>query len=103
VATTTVPSGTKSNVTVATVGTNGVKITGYYAVLYLGSKQNATGYTPVTFKTVTGKAYSVLVENYEQCLFSHWKDTNSTNPKRNFTASGPVTYTAVYSGSCNTG
>jgi len=88
---------------VKSINTNGITITGYYAVLYLGTKQNSTGYTPVTFKTVTGKAYSVLVDNYAKCLFAHWQDTGSTNPKRNFTAANAVTYVAVYSGTCNTG
>jgi hypothetical protein len=88
---------TTSTVTVDSVNQNGVAITGYYTALYnSGGGVVASGFTPKTFSTTAGQAYSVVADGYGSCTFSKWSDGVTSNP-RSFTAtSSAVTFTADY-------
>jgi hypothetical protein len=93
----TTTTSSSSSVTVNSQNQAGAAITGYYAILYGSSGSVAdTGFTPATFSTTSGNAYSVQVDNYGSCVFSAWSDGVTSNP-RTFTAtSSPTTLTAIY-------
>jgi hypothetical protein len=85
---------------VATQNTGGQNLTGYYTVLFDQSGTNilTTGFSPTTFTLNSGQSYTVQVDDYGSCTFSHWSDTGSTNPQRTITAATTdVQLTAVYS------
>lgn len=87
------------SLTVASVDQNANPIYGYYITLYDHSyKVLQTGYTTVTFKSVTaGVTYVVEADGYATCAFDHWQDTGSTNYQRTFVAtSSGESFTAVY-------
>jgi hypothetical protein len=90
--------GNSPSVTIESVNQNGAPITGYWTVLY-GPRggQLATGYTTKTFGGLTsGTQYSVELDSYAGCQFSHWQGTNSGSDVRSFTASGAQTFVGVY-------
>jgi hypothetical protein len=86
------------SVTIESVNQNGAPITGYWTVLYNAhGGQLATGYTTKAFSGLTsGTKYSVELDSYAGCQFSHWQDTNSGSDVRSFTASGAQTFVGVY-------
>ena len=64
---------TRSTVNVESVDQNNNPIAGYYTVFYRSNGNVlSTGYTPATFDTTSGSSYSVKVDNYGSCTFSHW-------------------------------
>jgi hypothetical protein len=90
--------GNSPSVTIESVNQNGAPITGYWTVLYgPHGGQLATGYTTKTFGGLTsGTQYSVELDSYAGCQFSHWQDTSSGSDVRSFTASGAQTFVGVY-------
>jgi hypothetical protein len=90
--------GPSSSLIVGSVDQNGSPIAGYYVVLYgSGGSVLGTGFTPATFTTTAGQAYSVQPGNYGSCSFNHWQDSGSTTSLRALTAtSSSQTLTAVY-------
>ncbi len=58
----------------------------------------ATGYSPASFSTQSGKQYLVYANGYQNYVFKHWDD-GSTNPSRAITPTQSMTLTAFYSGS----
>jgi hypothetical protein len=90
--------GNSPSVTIESVNQNGAPINGYWTVLYgPHGGQLATGYTTKTFSGLTsGTQYSVELDSYGSCQFSHWQDTSSGSYERSFTASGAQTFVGVY-------
>jgi hypothetical protein len=86
-----------SSFTVSSQGQNGVWMFGYYAILESGGKVVGTGYTTQTFATNAGQSYTIQVANYGSCIFSHWSDGNTNNPREFPGARGAIGFTAVYS------
>jgi hypothetical protein len=94
---TTTSTSSSSSVTVNSQNQAGAAITGYYAILYSSSGSVAdTGFTPATFSTTSGDAYSVQVDNYGSCVFSAWSDGVTSNPRTLTATSSPTTFTAIY-------
>jgi hypothetical protein len=91
------PASSTSQVTVNSQNTSGASITGYYVVLYgSGGSVAGSGFTPDTFTTTVGSAYTLQADGYGSCTFASWSDGVTSNP-RSFTAtSSPQTFTAVY-------
>lgn len=86
-----------SGVTVKSVNQNGAQIDGYYTVLFQYGNTINTGFTTITFPTISGEIYTVQVDDYASCSFSHWQDSGSSNSQREFTAtSSGQMFTAVY-------
>jgi hypothetical protein len=90
-------SGSGSSVAVSSVDQNGNMITGYYTLLYdsSGSVQT-TGYTPSTFATTAGSAYSIQADSYASCTFTGWSNGVTTNPMSFTATSSTQKFTAVY-------
>ncbi len=87
---------TTLQLTVNSKNSAGQTITGYHVILSQNGNTVATGFTPVTFALDSGQAYSVEAQSYGSCIFSHWSDGVTSDP-RTFTAtSGTTTFTAVY-------
>jgi polyvinyl alcohol dehydrogenase (cytochrome) len=89
--------GGPSSVTVNSVNQINGAISGYYTELISSSGSVIeSAFTPKTFDTTAGQTYSVQVDGYGSCTFSHWSDGVTSDP-RSFTAtSGGTTFTAVY-------
>lgn len=88
--------GGASSVVVNSQDTSGNSISGYYTVLYDSSgNEVSNGFTPATFSTTSGLSYSIQVDNYGSCSFAKWSDGVTSDP-RGFSASGSMTFTAVY-------
>jgi hypothetical protein len=87
-----------SSVTIKSVDQNGNTLTGYWTVLYgAHGRQLSTGYTPTTFGGLTsGAVYSVELDSYANCQFSHWQDNGNATDTRSFTAKGAQTFVGVY-------
>jgi hypothetical protein len=98
ITTTTTSGAGPSSLLVQSVNQYGNSITGYYTLLRTGSATKiGTGYTPMSFTGLTsGAAYSVQLESYGSCTFSHWQDTASTTDPRTFVANGALTLVGVY-------
>lgn len=86
-----------SVLTVSSVDQYGNALTGYYTVLYSGDSEANSGFTPATFTTSSGEAYSVQVDNYGNCTFKDWSDGTTSNPRSFVATSATTTFTAVYS------
>jgi hypothetical protein len=87
------------SLTVESVDQNGQSITGYWNVLRVpGGGQVGTGYTPRTYTGLTpGVTYTIELDSYAQCQFSHWQDTENTTSLRTFTqTSGSMTFIGVF-------
>jgi polyvinyl alcohol dehydrogenase (cytochrome) len=96
-------TGGASSLTVGSVNQNNSTINGYYTALFdSGGSVVASGFTPKTFSLTSGSIYSVKVDNYGSCNFYQWSDGVTSNP-RTFTASGAMTFTAVYNCAGTTG
>ena len=94
-------SGT-SQVTVTSQTTTGITISGYYMVLKGASGTiAATGYTPVTFSTISGNSYSIQADGYGSCTFNNWSNGATTNPMFFTATSGTTSLVAIYY--CGTG
>ena len=99
--------GNTSGLTVDSVDQNGNAIFGYYSVLYdangipvetgLTSAGPAlAGFTTQTFQTSAGQVYSLQVDSYGRCTFSHWSDGVTRNPRPFAATSNETAFTAVY-------
>jgi hypothetical protein len=76
---------------------NGNGVNGLYVALEQGGNVIATGFTPVTFSSLSsGQTYQVVAENYGQYSFSQWNTGTTANPIT-LTVSGSTTLTAVFS------
>jgi hypothetical protein len=93
---------TTNSVTVDSIDQNGNAIFGYYAALY---NQNGdvigTGFTTQTFglgliNAVPPPTFSLEVGGYGGCIFSHWSDGVTNNPRQFAASGGPLAFTAVY-------
>jgi hypothetical protein len=94
------------SLTVDSVNQNGQAITGYWNVLRLsGGGQVGGGYTPRTYAGLTPRTYAGLtpsatytieLDSYGSCQFSHWQDSGSTTDPRSFVATGALTLVGVY-------
>lgn len=89
--------GGSSSVKINSINQNGTSISGFYTVLYSSSGGVlGTGFTPATFPTTSGSAYSVRAESYGNCIFANWT-TGSTNDPMTFIATSTAqSFTAVY-------
>jgi YVTN family beta-propeller protein len=89
--------GGSSSLTVDSVDSSGIPITGYYTVLRdsTGSVVQ-TGYTPATFATTSGASYSVEADSYGSCTFAHWSSGATADPITFTATSSPQTLTAIY-------
>jgi hypothetical protein len=85
-----------SSVTVDSVNQAGTAITGYYVALLQGGSVVASGFSPQTFPTTSGDAYSVRADGYGSCTFSHWSNGATTDPMPFTATSGALTLTADY-------
>jgi hypothetical protein len=89
--------GGSSSLHVTAVDTKHDPLSGYYVTL-LNASGNvvSTGFTPVTFKTNSGRIYSVQASGFGNCVFIKWSDGVVNNP-RTFTAtSATASFIAVY-------
>jgi len=86
-----------SSVTIDSVDQNGTAISGYFAGL-AGSGGNvvATGFTPVTFTTKAGAAYSLEADSHGNCTFSSWYGGDRNDPMPFTASSGVLVLTAAY-------
>jgi hypothetical protein len=86
------------SLTVESVNQDGQAITGYWTVLRIpGTGQVGTGYTPRTYTGLTpGSTYTIELDSFGSCTFSHWQDTSSTTDPRSFVASGAQTFIGVF-------
>jgi hypothetical protein len=86
-----------SSVTVDSVNQDGAAITGYYAILYSSSGSIAsTGFTPTTFPTTSGDAYTLQADNYGSCIFSRWSNGATADPTPFTATAAAQTLTADY-------
>ena len=89
--------GGASQVTITSQETNGTAISGFYTELYASSGSvQATGFTPATFSTTSGNAYSVQVDGYGSCTFAKWSDGVTSNPRSFAATSSAQTFAAEY-------
>jgi hypothetical protein len=93
---------TYSSASIDSVDQNGNAIFGFYTVLYDSSGSVVgTGFTHKTFPATIGDSYSVLVDDYGDCTFSHWLTSGSTSDPLTFVEtqsakSNALSWTAVY-------
>ena len=91
-----VASPTQVSITVNSVGLSGNPITGLWTVLrYTNGTTITSGFTPVTFTATSGIQYVVHVGNYQNAVFNHWNDGNTSSYKT-ITPAQDVTLTAYY-------
>ena len=89
-----------STLKVMTQDSTGATITGYYSTLSLNGATVKSGFTPLTYTLSNGVTYSVLVDGYGSCTFSHWAGTGSTADPRPISIGSDTSITAVlYCGS----
>lgn len=88
-----------STLVVLSQDANGTWIRGFYTVLNVSKTIIESGSTPYNFTLNDGQAYTVQVDDYGPCAFSHWADTGSTNASRPVSIAGDTQVTAVYD--CN--
>ena len=86
---------TTSSLQVATQDTTGKTLTGFYTELDLNGATADSGFTPYTFTLNDKVTYSVVVDGYGSCTFSHWADTGSTADPRSISIDGNTVITAV--------
>jgi hypothetical protein len=90
-------SSATSQLTVNSQDTSGAAITGYYVALYGSSGSVAgSGFTPDSFATTVGAAYTLQADGYGSCTFSAWSNGATTNPVPFTATSGALTLTADY-------
>jgi hypothetical protein len=86
-----------STVTVNSVDQNGTTIFGYYTILSdPGGKIVDTGYTKVSFSTTAGQQYTLQMEGYGRCTFSHWLNGETSSELVVLAESGDESLTAVF-------
>src|SRR5256885_2125590 len=56
----------------------------------------ASGFTPTTFSVTSGAQYTVHAANWQNIVFNHWNDGN-TSPARIIVPTQATTFTAYYS------
>src|SRR5947209_4636468 len=92
-----VTNSTQISITVNSVGLSGNPITGIWTVLrYTNGTSIISGFTPVTFTATSGIQYVVHVGNYQNAVFNHWNDGNTSSYKT-ITPAQNVNLTAYYS------
>ncbi|OLD21953.1 MAG: hypothetical protein AUG16_03930 [Thaumarchaeota archaeon 13_1_20CM_2_39_20] len=92
-----VTNSTQISITVNSVNQSGNPITGMWTVLrYANGTTITSGFTPVTFTATSGIQYVVHVGNYQNAVFNHWNDGNTSSYKT-ITPAQNVTLTAYYS------
>jgi hypothetical protein len=86
-----------SEVTIKSVDQNGAAIFGYYTVFSDSSGHVLqTGYTTQTFSATAGLKYTIQVEDYKTCRFSHWENGVNSTEIVVLATSGNHDYAAVY-------
>jgi hypothetical protein len=85
-----------SSLTISSVDQDGNTMAGYYTALWTSGSVIATGFTTSVFSTTSGQSYSIQVDSYGSCTFSHWSDGVTTNPRPFTASSSPESFTAVY-------
>jgi hypothetical protein len=90
------PIPTQVTISVNSVDLSGKPITGMWTVLrYTNGTTITSGYTPVSFKVMSGTTYVVHVGNYGTTIFDHWNN-GSTSSYYAITPTQNVTLTAYY-------
>jgi len=82
-------------ITITTVNSDGVEISGKYITLYKDGKEIDSGYAPETFEVNSGETYQVKVHNYKGVNFDYWDD-GSNKRDRTFTISADTEFIATY-------
>lgn len=92
-----VTNSSASSITVSSVDRNGTAIFGYYTILSdSGGRAIATKYTTATFPTTAGQHYTLQVEGYGACIFSHWSNGVTSSELDVVAGSGDQTLNAIY-------
>jgi hypothetical protein len=90
-------NGTTSQLTISSVNQNNNPIYGYYTVLNQSNTIVATAFTTATFTVNDDQQYTVQVDNYGSCTFSHWMNVyNATQPIVGVRTTADTGFTAVY-------
>jgi len=89
------PTPQLSKITISTVNSDGVEMTGYWTMIWKDGKKFTTGFSPLTIEVTSGETYVVGVGNYKGVNFNHW-DNDDTKRKRTFSISSDTTFTAWY-------
>jgi len=89
------PTSQLSKITISTVNSDGVEMTGYWTMLWKDGKKFTSGFSPLTIEVTSGETYVVGVGNYKGVNFHHW-DNDDTKRKRTFSISSDTTFTAWY-------
>jgi hypothetical protein len=86
-----------SGISVTSQYTNGGSLAGMYAILQQGGATVSTGFTPVTFSTVTsGQTYTVTVGDYTDAYFSQWSSGLTTRTITVTAGTTQTLLTAIY-------
>src|SRR5439155_15350603 len=82
---------------VNSVDLSGSPLTGMWVELNDSSGSRiASGFTPTTFSVTSGAQYTVHAANWQNIVFNHWNDGN-TSPARIIVPTQATTFTAYYS------
>ena len=86
---------TTSSLQVLTQDTSGNALTGFYTELDLNGAAVNSGYTPMVYTLNNGVTYSVMVDGYGSCTFSHWAGSGSTADPMSISINSNTSITAV--------
>ena len=93
---------TTVSLTVNSADLSGTASTGMWVELNDSSGSRiASGFTPTTFSVTSGAQYTVHAANWQNIVFNHWNDGN-TSPARIIVPTQTATLTAYYTGSTTT-
>src|SRR2546427_4208342 len=88
---------TTVSLTVNSADLSGIASTGMWVELNDSSGSRiASGFTPTTFSVISGAQYTVHAANWQNIVFNHWNDGN-TSPARIIVPTQTTTFTAYYS------
>src|SRR2546427_109098 len=94
---TTLTQSTTLSLTVNSIDLSGSPLTGMWVELNDSSGSRiASGFTPTTFSVTSGVQYTVHAANWQNIVFNHWNDGN-TSPARIIVPTQTTTLTAYYS------
>lgn len=86
-----------SSIIVNSTDQNGSAIFGYYTIISNAQgKVLGTGYTKVSFPTNAGEGYTIQMEGYGKCVFSHWSNGVTSSEQIVVAKSGDESLTAVF-------
>ena len=85
-----------SELTILSEDLNGDEIEGYYTVLYSDNEEIDTDFTPAEFTLEDDEEYEVEVQDFEEYVFDHWEDTDSSSRDRTISITSDTELTAVY-------